>query len=74
MYVTLYRRDSLFFPFFLFSLWLDVRGSRNKGNVAEAMEEGCRIRGAQSSRIKPLNPYLDGLLTRWVHAGPIHEV
>ena len=50
MYVTLYRRDSLFF--LLFSLWLDVRGSRNKGNVAEAMEEGCRIRGAQFSRIK----------------------
>lgn len=31
--------------FFLMSGWLDVRRFRDEGNVAEAMEEGCGIRG-----------------------------
>lgn len=42
MYVTLFGANSFFFS----HGGLDVRGFCDKGNVAEAMEKGCGIRGA----------------------------
>ena len=63
MYVTLIGALACLF----FSWWLDVRGFRDKGNVAEAMEEGCGIRGAwvrsdQSPTLSQSDCSLDGCM------------